>query len=105
MLEIGKKKLAKEFTVFTVPMGEAHRLVRNEMPFCAVCSKLYGWRGNAYYIGSNTVIYCGYEIIGKKLTEKQIDALCELYDTMTEAEAKAKIASKLSGYAWGFEEL
>ena len=105
MLEIGKRKLTKEFTVFTVPMGDAGRLVRNEAPLFAVCSKLYGWRGNGYYIGSHTVIYCGYEIIGEKLTEMQIDALCELYDPMTDAEAKAKIASKLSGYAWGFEEL
>ena len=101
MLEIGKKKLAKDFMVFTVPMGYATKLLRGVPSFCAVTSKLYGWRGYGYY-HNGIVVYEGYEIIGMKLDKPEIDALCHLYDLMTEAEAKEKICDKL--LEWYVEE-
>ena len=104
MLEIGKKKLEKEFFVFTVPMGAVARIFPNEIPLFAVTSNLYGWRGNAYYVGSQVVLYCGYEIIGDTLSEQEIEKLAAYYDTMSTPEAKDAVRKRLTDILFGWDD-
>ena len=104
MLEVGKRQLTKAFAVVRVPAGEVYRLMPNESPVFAVVSKMYGWRGYAYYIGSGTVLYTGYENIGTELSKNEVDELAAYYSTMSEIEAKAKIKKKITDKVFGWDD-